>query len=280
VRVCIVGRGKVGHSLSRALADASVRSRDRGRASTEHVLIAAQKLPEPFPVAQLYVLAVPDARIREVAAELSERVERGCCVVHCAGARDVSELAPLSARGVHVGVLHPLVSFASARGGTSLGDSTFTTFGDVRATAAARRLCKLLGARCVRLDAAPGPAYHAAAALVANGTAALTHAGVRILCELGFSRRAAERALASLLTSVAVNVREVGVPAALTGPVVRGDVATIERHLAALGALDRGLRRTYAALQPVIVDSALEAGLPTHVARRIRRATAPDTHER
>jgi predicted short-subunit dehydrogenase-like oxidoreductase (DUF2520 family) len=116
--------------------------------------------------------------------------------------------------------------------------------------------------------------------LVANGTAALAHAGVRILCELGFSRRAAERALASLLTSVAANVCEVGVPAALTGPVVRGDVATIERHLAALGALDRGLCRTYAALQPVIVDSALQAGLPTNVARRIRRATAPYAHER
>lgn len=269
MRVCIVGRGKVGRSLSRALTHASV----------AHDLVAARKPPAAFPSANLYVLAVPDARIHDVAAMLAERAPRGSSAVHCAGARDVHELAPLAARGLHVGVLHPLVSFASARGNTSLGDTTFTTFGDARATAAARRLCRLLGARCVRLPSAPGSAYHAAAALVANGTAALTHAGVRILSELGFSPRAAERALAGLLTSVAANVREVGVPAALTGPVVRGDVATVQRHLAALGALDGELQHAYAALQPVIIDSAVKAGLPANLARSMRRATAPRRHK-
>jgi predicted short-subunit dehydrogenase-like oxidoreductase (DUF2520 family) len=199
--------------------------------------------------------------------------------VHSAGARDVHELAPLAARGLHVGVLHPLISFAGTRGGTSLGDATFTTFGDPRAIAAARRLCRLIGARCVRLEAAPGPGYHAAAALVANGTAALTHAGVRILGELGFSRRAAERALAGLLASVAANVRDVGVPAALTGPVLRGDVATVESHLAALGALSRELQHAYLAVQPVIIGSAVQAGLPTKIARSLRRVTTPRVHE-
>lgn len=269
MRVCIVGRGKVGRSLSRALDDASV----------EHALVAAQKQRAPFPAAQLYVLAVPDAHILEVATRLAEHAPRGSSVVHCAGARDVRELAALSARGVHVGVLHPLVSFAAKRSGTSLVDTTFITFGDPRAIAAARRLCTLLGARCVRLAAPPGPAYHAAAALVANGAAALTHAGVRILRELGFPPRAAERALAGLLSSVAVNVREVGVPAALTGPVVRGDVATVKRHLAALGALDRALQQAYAAVQPVIIDSAVQAGLPTNVARSMRRVTSRRAHK-
>jgi predicted short-subunit dehydrogenase-like oxidoreductase (DUF2520 family) len=269
VRVCIVGRGKVGRALSRALAGRGV----------PHALLAARALRAPLPDAELYLLAVTDARIRQVALQLAQHVRRGVCALHCAGARDVDELAPLAARGVQVGVLHPLVSFARAQSSAPLAGATFTTFGDARARAAARKLCKQLGARCVALDAAPGPAYHAAAALVANGSAALTHAGVRILVELGFPRRAAERALAGLLTSVAVNVREVGVPAALTGPVVRGDVATVERHLAALGALDRGLRQTYAAIQPAIVDSALEADLPIRVARAIRRLSARPSHK-
>jgi predicted short-subunit dehydrogenase-like oxidoreductase (DUF2520 family) len=69
-------------------------------------------------------------------------------------------------------------------------------------------------------------------------------------------------------------VREVGVPAALTGPVVRGDAATVERHLAALGVLDRALQQTYAAVQPVIIDSAMQAGLSVPLARTMRRLTA------
>jgi predicted short-subunit dehydrogenase-like oxidoreductase (DUF2520 family) len=272
VRVCIVGRGKVGRSLSRALTHASV----------AHDLVAARKPPTAFPSANLYVLAVPDARIHDVAAKLAERAPRGSSAVHCAGARDVHELAPLAARGLHVGVLHPLVSFASARAGSTLAGVTFTCFGDARATRSGKRLTKLLGARCQQLPAAPGPAYHAAAALVANGAAALAHAGARILVELGFTQRAAERALAALLASVANNVTALGVPAALTGPVVRGDVATVERHLAALAALDGGLGQTYAALLPVIVDSASEAGLAPEVARKLRRlgATRPASTRR
>ena len=265
MRVCIVGRGKVGRCLAREL----------GRVGAPAVLVAARRLGRQIPVADLYLLTVPDARIRALAAQLAPLIPRTSSVLHTAGARGVDELSPLAECGVSVGVLHPLVSFASARAGSTLADVTFTTFGDAHATRLAKRLAKLLGARCEQLPAAPGPAYHAAAALVANGAAALAHAGVRILVELGFTQRAAEQALAGLLASVASNVRAVGVPAALTGPVVRGDVATVERHLAALAALDGGARQSYAALLPVIVESASAAGLGPKVARELRRLGPP-----
>jgi predicted short-subunit dehydrogenase-like oxidoreductase (DUF2520 family) len=268
--VCIVGRGKVGRALAQALA----------RHGIAHASLRGRSLRGPVPPAELYLLAVPDAALRNVAERLAPQLAPEACALHLAGARDVDELAALSARGVAVGVFHPLVSFAHARGAASLEGASFTAFGQARATRAARRLAKQLGARCVVLPAAPGPAYHAAAALVANGAAALTHAAVRVLSELGFSPAAAELALSALLASVASNVRTVGVPAALTGPVMRGDVGTVERHLAALHALDPALREAYAALQPAIVDCAVAAGLASDVAHQLLRVAASPARRR
>jgi len=228
----------------------------------------------PVPAADVYLLAVPDAALRAVASRLAPHLAPTAVALHCAGARDVDELAPLAAVGLAVGVFHPLVSFAGTRGDTSLRGATFTAHGQTRATRCARRLATRLDARCVVLAAPPGPAYHAAAALVANGAAALSHAGVSVLRELGFTTRAAEHALGALLASVAQNVAHVGLPTALTGPVVRGDVPTVQRHLDALGALDPKLREVYAAMQPAIVACAVAAGLPAQTARKLRSASA------
>ena len=263
--VCVIGRGKVGRALQRGLT----------RAGIACALVRAHPLRFGSERARLFVLAVPDVRIRAVAGELAPQISRGSIALHCAGARDVDELAPLSARGVHVGVMHPLVSFASGSDGGALRAATFTVFGDRKAIAAAKQLARALGARVVTLPGAHSQAraaaYHASAALVANGAAALAFEGVQILRAVGFSQRPAERALAGLLASVAANVERVGVPRALTGPVVRGDRRTVERHLQALSGLDPQRAAAYAALQPLIVDAALAAGLAPEQGRAIAR---------
>jgi predicted short-subunit dehydrogenase-like oxidoreductase (DUF2520 family) len=215
---------------------------------------------------------VPDARIRELAQALAPFVDSRATVLHCAGAQDVAALAAPSAAGASVGVFHPLVSFASPTH-VKLRGATFTTFGDARAVAVASRLARRLGAHSVALSP-PGPAYHAAAALVANGAAALAYAGARILVELGFEQRAAERALGALLHSVAENVARVGVPSALTGPVVRGDIATVAEHVRALAAQDPASLRAYLTVQPLVVDSALAAGLAPELARELLGVSA------
>jgi predicted short-subunit dehydrogenase-like oxidoreductase (DUF2520 family) len=119
-----------------------------------------------------------------------------------------------------------------------------------------------------------GPAYHAAAALVANGAAALAHAGVDVLVALGIERREAARTLAGLLRSVADNVAHVGVPDALTGPIARGDAATVRLHRAALARLGKDELAAYDAVAPVIVRTASDAGLPNAGVHAIRRELA------
>jgi predicted short-subunit dehydrogenase-like oxidoreductase (DUF2520 family) len=248
MKVAIVGRGKVGRAFERALASYTP-------------LAVGRKLPRTLDV-DLVLLAVPDAQIARVAEQLDVR----SCVLHTAGSRGLEELAAVRARGAAVGVLHPMVSFASVKHLPSLHGTTFTLYGDRRATQAGRKLARIVGAQPLVLTSAPGPAYHAAAALLANGAAALAaHASAMLG---SFPRRERERALAGLLASVANNIAGVGLPAALTGPVVRGDVDAVRRHLAALPAAQA---RAYASVLPLIVATAREAGLAPATARALLR---------
>src|SRR6185503_13839633 len=81
------------------------------------------------------------------------------------------------------------------------------------------------------LEAEQLPRYHAAAALVSNHAVGLVDAGVELLTSVGLERATAVRALAA---STAANLERVGLPEALTGPIARGDVAVIARHILAL----------------------------------------------
>jgi predicted short-subunit dehydrogenase-like oxidoreductase (DUF2520 family) len=256
LQVAVLGRGKLGRALALALREAGVPTQ-----------LLAGRRPGKLR-ANVVLLAVPDAQIASVAAALE--LDSGTVVMHCAGARGLAELAAARA---HRGVLHPLLSFASRTHPPQLHGATFTCFGDRRALAAARRIARALGARLLVLPGPPGPAYHAAAALVANGAAALADHGASTLQALGISRRASELALAGLLMSVANNIARVGLPTALTGPVVRGDAATVAGHLQALRELDSELAAAYAALQPLIVNTARKAGLSVTASRAILRLT-------
>jgi predicted short-subunit dehydrogenase-like oxidoreductase (DUF2520 family) len=106
--------------------------------------------------------------------------------------------------------------------------------GDGVAVARARRLFRAVGMVPWRQERLDRVRYHAAAGLTANGTAALAAAGTRLLVSAGAPRRMAARILGPLLRSVAENVTKLGLPEALTGPVRRGDTATVRRHLEAL----------------------------------------------
>jgi predicted short-subunit dehydrogenase-like oxidoreductase (DUF2520 family) len=90
--------------------------------------------------------------------------------------------------------------------------------------------------------------YHAAAGLVANGAAALSAAGMRLLVSAGVPAKTAPHVLGPLLRSVAQNVSKLGLPDALTGPVRRGDTETIRRHLAALRSAAPDLLPLYRAI--------------------------------
>jgi predicted short-subunit dehydrogenase-like oxidoreductase (DUF2520 family) len=226
LRVFIFGAGKVGASLARAL---------RVKGARVTLRPARKGLPRAID-ADIVVVAVRDRDLGRLAAAMVGVVDRRSVVVHVAGALRAEALAALRGACAGVAQMHPMISFASTRFAPSLLRGNLHVQGDPAAMTRARRLARLLGMTARTVPDLDTVAYHAAAGLVANGTAALAAVGAELLVKAGVPRGVAPKMLGPLLRSVADNVEALGFPDALTGPVRRGDAAGVEKHLAVLDA--------------------------------------------
>jgi predicted short-subunit dehydrogenase-like oxidoreductase (DUF2520 family) len=190
--------------------------------------------------------------------------------VHLSGALELNALEPLRPRHP-VGSFHPLQSFPKPRPPSSLRGIVVGV--DASTPQLRRRLAVLaraLGARPKLVDDSKRALYHSAAVLASNYVDVLLAKAVELLREAGWSEREAIEGVVPLAEGVLTNVRHRGPVAALTGPVRRGDVNTVERHLAALqGAPVADL---YRMLGLIALEIALEAGLEPAAAERMHRA--------
>ena len=209
--VRVIGRGRVGAAVAARLAERGV----------------AVDAPAPDAV----LLCVPDRAIAAVAAE----VEPGPWVAHVSGATPLAALAPHVRRfGVH-----PLQTFTRRRGPEQLdGAWAAVTAETPEARAAAAGLARTLGLRPFPLDDTRRAAYHAGAAIASSYLVTLRRAAGSLLEAAG----APPEALDPLMRRTIENDFE------LTGPVDRGDWATVEAHLEAIRELRPELEEAYAAL--------------------------------
>jgi predicted short-subunit dehydrogenase-like oxidoreductase (DUF2520 family) len=232
LRVHIQGAGKVGRALARAL-----------RAKGAHVTLRAARegLPKRALDVDLVIVAVRDGDVPKVAEGLAAGLlpgeRRRVAVVHCAGALGPEALAAVRGPRVAVAQMHPMIAFADSATSPSLEAGQLHVDGDAHAVRVARRVGRLLGLTPRTIPGLDRVAYHAAAGLVANGAAALAAAGIELLEKAGVPRETAAAMLGPLLRSVAENVTSLGMPRALTGPVRRGDLRGLERHVATLERL-------------------------------------------
>jgi predicted short-subunit dehydrogenase-like oxidoreductase (DUF2520 family) len=203
-----------------------------------------RRLGTPIPVSQLYLLAVSDRAIAEVAGAVMQVATTRPVLVHAAGAMAPAEpFSALSVRPRGMGLLHPLRSLAGGAADQALTGTVFAVAGDDAGKQAARALAERIGGVVLDLGDEGGAdalaRYHAAAVLVANHSVALVDAGVELLVGLGLAPGEAARSLAALLGSTASNLQTLGLPAAITGPVARGDEGVVSRHLSALETAGR-----------------------------------------
>jgi predicted short-subunit dehydrogenase-like oxidoreductase (DUF2520 family) len=131
--------------------------------------------------------------------------------------------------------MHPLVSFAAASTDPrALQGATLLATGDASAVRVVKKVAHSLGALVQVVPQLDRVRYHAGAALLANGSAALAALAASLMTEAGMPPARLPGALAALLRSVARNLETVGVPGLLTGPVRRGDLEAIKRQAAVL----------------------------------------------
>jgi predicted short-subunit dehydrogenase-like oxidoreductase (DUF2520 family) len=230
MHVYIIGAGKVGRALARAI---------RAAGWPVHLRPARKGLPRRPIAADLLVLAVRDRDLSPLAASLAEQglVGRKTACVHVAGAMGAEALEPLRAVSAGVAQMHPMISFASTSRSPTLSRGNVRVDGDPTAARRAAALAKRLGMTPRALRGIDPVGYHASAGLLANGAAALAAVSAELLVRSGVPRPQAPRLLGPLLRSVADNVESLGFPEALTGPVRRGDVAGVAKHLTLLGEL-------------------------------------------
>lgn len=262
MNVVFVGRGRVGRGLLK-----------RTRKEFPHWRLTSGHNPSRRMIgaADVVVLAVPDPFIADTAAHIRAWIKEGVCVLHCAGSRTADELDDCRKVGARVGAMHPLASFADPKRPPNLQGVTFVISGDAPAVAAGKRIARAVGARPLALPI-HGPQYHALAAMIAGGTVGFVHTTIPALEGMGFSRRDAEKAAASLVRTVADNIADIGLPAALTGPVIRGDAGAVAAHRKALRVLSPGVAEAYDAVAPLVLSCAVSAGLDKGTAAKIRRA--------
>lgn len=225
--VFIFGSGKVGRAIAHVLRA----SKSKGPSVTLHA--ARKGLPRKPIDADILVLAVRDRDLAALATKLAEArlVSKRTACVHAAGAATAEIIAPLRAVSAGVAQMHPMISFADPDVLPTLLHGNLHVSGDPIAVRRGRAVARALGMTARTIEGLDRVGYHAAAGLVANGAAALAALGAELLVRSGVSRTDAPRLLGPLLRSVADNVETLGFPAALTGPVRRGDAAAVEKHL-------------------------------------------------
>ena len=277
--VAIVGPGAVGRTLGRSLRLAGfpviVSGRRPASARAGARWIGAPRVPDPAEAARQadwVLLTVPDDAIAPAARALADAgaFHPGQVVLHTSGLHGSGVLDPARRAGAAAASLHPLHSFARPkRARLALQGCACAIEGDRPAVAVARRLARMLGGRPLPVDRARKGLYHAGAVLASNYLVALFGAGIRLLRSAGIGRREAERSLLGLVEGTVANLRRVGYPRALTGPVARGDVGTVRAHLRALRRLVPDLLPAYRAAGGLAVRTAREKGLRPDLAREI-----------
>jgi predicted short-subunit dehydrogenase-like oxidoreductase (DUF2520 family) len=190
-------------------------------------------------------------------------------VLHASGSADADVLAPLRAAGVAGGTFHPLVPLAAPeRAAAVLRGAWVGVDGDARAVGAARALAARLGAHALAIPVGGRARYHAAAVFASNFPVVLAAVAERLLAGAGVDAAAARPAARHLLWAAASNLVEAGDAAdALTGPVARGDSATVGRHLDAVAG-DAEADALYRALARATLRLAGGAHVPPDAAAR------------
>lgn len=257
--VAIIGAGRVARGLGGRLREAGWRigavlapqmpaARAAVRAirggtpcagSTRRVLDAA-----------VILLAVPDDALAEVAAQLEATGGddlRRKVVLHTSGALSSAVLEPLAQRGAWTGVIHPMQSFGT-RTRPRLDGVLFGIEGHPEALRAIRKMVRSLGGEAARIEPARKAEYHCAGTFAAAHVLASVEAGVQLLVAAGMKRRDAARALLRLARQVLENQELLGPRGAWTGPLSRGDMATIRLHWEALSRYPEEFREAYAAM--------------------------------
>lgn len=265
-----LGCGKAGKALGRRWSQAKVfsigqvltRSQESAQAAVDFIgsgtAIGDFSAIEP---ADAFFIAAPDDAIAGLAKQLAGTgmIIEGAICWHSSGALPAAVLKPLKDAGAEIGCMHPAKSFADP----AIAAETFN--GTPCVIEGTPEACQLLSEASRAIGGIPihvtmsnrdKAVYHAGTTLASNCLVALAEVAIQCLEQSGFKRDQALQLLGPLMAGSIQNITKLGTAEALTGPISRGEVGTVARHLAALEGNKPIIVQAYRLLGQLIVDVA------------------------
>lgn len=257
-RVAIVGAGNLASALAVSLRDSGYKIEQimargpgpplqRARRLAREVEASAVVAGRPRIHAEVVWFCVPDSSIAGGAESLAAAADwKGRVALHSSGALTADELDSLREAGAAVASVHPMMTFV--RGSRpSLKDVPFAIEGDRRAVRSARELVRGLGGRIFTIRKEQKDAYHAWGMFASPLLDALLAVAERVAEAAGVRRQMARERMLPILRQTLNNYGRMGAAESFSGPIARGDVATVQKHLGVLRSLP-GARDVYIAL--------------------------------
>lgn len=249
--VAIIGAGRVGSSVGFLLKSAGYQVTGVAARTRESAAKAAAFIGDGEPAtdvvgaaakSELVFITTPDRVIKEVCDKIATAgvLKPGSLVLHMSGAHSLGLLDSACKAGIRRAVVHPLQSLASREQGIkTLPGSYFRVESDPEALESAREIVTALGGIELTMpkwssDEDSAALYHAGAVAVSNYFVALVDYGLKFYQALGADKKEALKAVLPLIRGTLHNIENLGIPDALTGPIMRGDTETVHDHLVAM----------------------------------------------
>jgi len=275
--IAIIGAGRVGSSVGFLLGRSgylvtAVAARTAESAAKASAFIgqgeATTDVARAATRAEIVFITTPDRVIQEVCEKIAAAgsLKQGAIVIHMSGAHSLGLLESAQKAGASRAVIHPLQSLASREQGVkTLPGSYFRVEADPGAWETATNIIKALGGLELVMpkwssDKDSAALYHAGAVAVSNYFVALIDFGLKFYEALGAEKKVALKAVLPLIRGTLHNIEHLGIPDALTGPIMRGDIQTVRDHLEAMQRHTPELTGLYKGLARQTVLVAREKG--------------------
>lgn len=244
----IVGCGRVGSALAKFLTEAGyipagLASKSISSARRVADMIGSVSFSdaawEVTRKADIVFITTPDDTIKEVCDSIAANngFSSGSVVLHCSAALTSTILLSAKKCGASIGSMHPLQSFASTGYAYNPFSGIVTSVeGDKKATNTASQVAADLGSSCFNIQTEAKILYHASAVVASNYLVTLMDLSFNLIRQAGVPADDAFRSLKPLIDGTLSNIEKMGVHDAMTGPIARGDIQTIENHLLEIGS--------------------------------------------
>jgi len=230
--------------------------------------VSSRDVTDTDPKTTVLFVTVPDDAIERVAEELASSTipKPGMVIAHTSGLLSSDVLSRVGLKGVSMGSFHPCFSFVEDSD-DDLDDVFVAIEGDAEGCRRLERLAEAIGGRPFILPKEDKPLYHAGCTMASSYFVTLMDRVQRVLSRM--SRGEGIRTVLPLVRGTLRNIERVGIEQALTGPIQRGDVRTMESHLEVLTGLDPDLIPSYIDLGRATLRLAKGLGLEPDKIRSI-----------